>query len=537
MRVGLARLGFLASLLSVSAGRAWLLAVSQVWFLSLEVMLVIRTGQQYIDGIRSPREVYVGGERIEDVTKYPAFRKPIASYARLYDMKHDPQYTDVLSYAGDDGDRYDISYLLPKSKEELKAKGRAYHTYSRASYGCLGRSPEFMAALIAGMWESTDWFEQWGDGGGSERVSNYVRYVRDNDLFLTHALGNPQSDRSKLSHQQANPFIHLRVKEETAEGLIIRGAKQLATAAPMTDEILVFPNGRQFGPGDEQYCLCFAVPTSTPGVKIICREPLVPDDSRNVYDHPVASRFEEIDALIVFDDVLVPWDRVFFYNSLQAANSMRFMTGVAAFSGHASIHRAVVRAGLTVATGMRMCNSVKTDQFPNVGELLGRMAAMYQASSALLYVAENEPRITETGTYWVNGDALTSAGLLFPDFYTSMLEVIKRTGAAGLMLTPTAGEFSGDVAEFADTYFAGADDMPGSDRVQIAKLAWDLAGDSVGMRMAHYERFYIGEPMFVASFFSRSADISEGQEMFQEIIAEGKAYLDGLRDGAASAAE
>ncbi|MFB6395866.1 4-hydroxyphenylacetate 3-hydroxylase family protein [Polymorphospora lycopeni] len=484
---------------------------------------MIRTGKQYIEGLRTPREVYVGGERVADVTTYPAFRKPIESYARLYDMKHDSRYTDILTYSEEPGgERYDISFLVPKSKEELKAKGRAYRTYSRASYGCLGRGPEFMAALIAGMWESTEWFEQWGEGG-AQKVADYVRYVRDNDLFLTHALGNPQSDRSKPSHQQANPFIHLRVKEETPEGLVIRGAKQLATAAPVTDEILVFPNGRQFGPGDDAYALCFAVPTATPGVKIICREPLVPDDRRNVYDHPLSSRFEEMDALVVFDDVLVPWDRVFFHNSLAAANNMRFMTGVAAFSGHLSIHRATVRAALTVVTAMKLCASVRTDVFPNVGELLGKLAAMYKAQESLLFRCEEEPRITDTGTYWCNGDAMSASGLLFPDFYTTMLEVIKRTGAAGLMLTPTLGEFSGDIGELANTYFAGAEDMPGVDRVQVAKLAWDLAGDAVGQRLAHYERFYIGEPMFVSSFYARSVDMSLGRELFDEIIAEGRA--------------
>lgn len=489
---------------------------------------MIRTGQQYIDALSKPREVYVGGQRVTDVTKYPAFRKPIESYARLYDMKHDPDLQDVLTYLDEDGERHDISFLVPKSKDELKAKGRAYRMYAESSYGCLGRGPEFMSALIAGMWESTDWFSQWG-AENARRVYNYVRYVRDNDLFLTHALGNPQSDRSKPSHKQADPFIHLRVKEETPEGLVIRGAKQLATAAPVTDEILVFPNGRQFGPGDEAYCLCFAIPTSTPGVKIICREPLVPDDSRTVYDHPLSSRYEEMDALVVFDDVLVPWDRVFFHNSLEAANNMRFMTGVAAFSGHLSIHRATVRAALTVVTAMKLCASVKTDVFPNVGELLGKIAAQYKAQESLLFRCEEEPRVTETGTYWPNGDAMSAAGLLFPDFYGSMIEVIRRTGAAGLMLTPTVQEFASEVGDLANTYFAGAEGMLGQDRVQIAKLAWDLAGDSVGMRLGHYERFYIGEPMFVASFYARSVDMQLGQRLFDRVIAEGQAELSALK--------
>ena len=496
---------------------------------------MIRTGADYVEGLRnSPREVYVGGEKVTHVLDYPPFRRPIESYAGLYDLKHDPSAQEILTYTEEPGgERYDVSFLVPKSGEELLAKGRAFRRFARLTYGCMGRGPEFMAALIAGLSESSDWFDQFHEGG-SENVANYCRYVKENDLFLTHALGNPQSDRSKQSHQQKNPFLHLRAKEETSEGLIIRGAKQLATAAPVTDEVLVFPNGRQFGPGDEAYALCFAVPTNTPGLKIICREPLVPTDDLSVFDHPLSARFEEIDALLVFDDVLVPWDRVFFYNSLEAANSMRFMTGVGVFSGHQSMHRAATRASLAVATAQAIVRSVKTDSFPNVSELIGRLIASYKAIEAIVYRAEHEPHVTETGTYWLNRDFQTAHGLLFPDFYVTMLEVIKRTSAAGLMLTPTAGEFVGEVGEFAETYFAGAD-MGGAERVQLGKLGWDLAGSAVGQRLAHYERFYLGEPMFVATFYSRSADLSEAQLLLDELLAEGTHALEARKAASVSA--
>jgi anthranilate 3-monooxygenase (FAD) / 4-hydroxyphenylacetate 3-monooxygenase len=495
---------------------------------------MIRTGAEYIEALASPREVYVGGEKVTQVLDYPPFRRPIESYAGLYDLKHDPAKQELLTYRDTpDGELFDISFLVPKSQEQLLAKGRAFRAYAHHTYGCMGRGPEFMAALIAGLSESADWFDQYHEGG-TANVADYCRYVKENDLFLTHALGNPQSDRSKQSHQQRNPFIHLRAKEETKEGLVIRGAKQLATAAPMTDEVLVFPNGRQFGPGDEAYALCFAIPADAPGLKVLCREPLVRTDELSLYDHPLSARYEEIDALLVFDDVLVPWDRVFFYNNLEAANNMRFMTGVAAFSGHQSVHRAAVRAALSVATAQAIVRSVKTDGFPNVGELIGRVIAGYKAIEALVYRAEHDPRITDTGTYWPNSDYQTAHGLLYPDLYLNMLEVIKRTSAAGLMLTPTADDFAGEVAEFAETYFAGAE-MGGSDRVQLAKLGWDLAGDSFGQRLAHYERFYIGEPMFVASFYSRSADISEGQLMLDELLAEGKAELDERKGASVSA--
>ena len=485
---------------------------------------MIRTGDQYIAGLETPREVYVGGERIEDVTKYPAFRRPLESYARLYDMKHTPEFQDDMTYA-EGGGRFDTSFLVPRTHGQLRAKGRAFKTFSEASYGCLGRGPESMAALVSGLVVSADWFDQF-EKNGAQKVIDYYNYVKDNDLFVTHALGNPQSDRSKPSHQQENPYLHLRIKEETPQGLIVRGAKQLATSAPFADEVLVFPNGRQFAPGDEAYCLCFSIPTSSPGLKLLCREPFIKEDGLNVYDQPFSSRYEEIDALLVFDDVLVPWDRVFFHSSKEAANNMRFMTAVGAFSGHLSIHRAIVRSGLTVAVAMALCDSVKTNVFPNVGEMLGRIAAMHKAAEALLFKAEEEPRVDEDGIYYLNSDALTAHGLLFPDFYTAMLETIKRTGAAGLMLTPTAGEFRGEVAEFANTYFAGAEGMPGEERVQIAKLAWDLAGGPIGMRLAHYERFYIGEPMFVASFFSKAVNLDDARRLLGRLVEEGRRYLD-----------
>jgi anthranilate 3-monooxygenase (FAD)/4-hydroxyphenylacetate 3-monooxygenase len=486
---------------------------------------VIRTGEQYMDALRAPREVYVGGERVEDVTTYAPFRKPIESYARLYDRKHNPEHQDVLSYVADDGERYDISFMVPKSKEDLKRKGRAFNNFSAASYGCLGRGPESMAALVAGLSESADWFEQWGEGHG-QKITDFCNHVRDNDLFVTHALGNPQSDRSKSSSEQDNPYLHLRMKEETPEGLIIRGAKQLATAAPFADEVLVFPNGRQFGPSDEAYAMCFAIPADTPGLKILCREPLITDDQLNVYDHPLSSRYEEIDALLVFDDVLVPWDRVFFHNNLFAANNMRFMTAVAAFSGHLSIHRAIVRSGLAVATAMALTESAGTNNFPNVGEIIGRITAMHKAAEALLFRCEEDPRVDENGTYYPNSDALTAHGLLFPDFYVATLEAIKRTGAAGLMLTPMAADFHGEAGDFAETYFAGVNGMTGSDRVQIGKLAWDLAGSPIGQRLAHYERFYIGEPMFVANFYSKLAQLDEGKNLLAQVIAEGKECME-----------
>lgn len=486
--------------------------------------MTIRTGKQFIEGLRSPREVYVNGKRIEDVTTYPAFRRPIEAIAKLYDLKHSPEFQEQLTYQHPTtGERYDISYLLPTSRTDLIRKRNAYKIFAKANYGSMGRSPEFMNAFATGLVASKKWF---GLGGKQyeENVQNYYEYVRNHDLFLTHALGTPQTDRSKASHQQQEEFLHLGIKEETSEGIIIRGAKQLATMAPLTDEIIIFPNGRQFSKGDEKYCVAFAIPVSTPGVKLLCRETLVPTDQRNTYDHPLSSRFEEIDAMVVCEDVLVPWNRVFFFKNLELANTSRESTDITAHCQHQSAVRAMVKAGLGVAIAKKITESVKTDAFPQVGERVGNIVAMMKTTESLLYAAEQLAIENNDGTWKANQDYLSSYSILFPKFDTQIADLIRSIGAAGLMLTPTLQDFFGEEGKTFNHYFAGAE-MDGISRVQIAKLAWDFIGDSNAQRVQHYERFHSGDPMFLAAGFSKRADVKEWLSMADQLLKEGTIAL------------
>jgi anthranilate 3-monooxygenase (FAD)/4-hydroxyphenylacetate 3-monooxygenase len=474
-------------------------------------------GKEFIEGLRKPREVYVNGEKITDVTTYPAFKRPIESVAKLYDLKHDPRYRDILTYQPEDGeDRCDITYLVPQSRDDLVRKREAYKVYTKASCGIFGRSPEFMNVMLTGMSTSYKWFDQFGDNFG-RNVLNYYKYVRDNDLFLTHALGQPQTDRSKASHEQKETFLHLGVKAETKEGIIVSGAKQLSTMGPLTDEILVFPNGRFFHHQDERYALAFAVPVSTPGVKFLCREPLVQDDQRNLYDHPLSSRFEEIDSLVVFDDVLIPWERVFFYKSVDAANRMR--AEVELDVSHLGAVRGMVKAGLAASIAVKMADSVKTNVFIQVREKIGKIIAMLRATEAIVYAAEQKAYVTGDGIWKPNREILDAHNILYHQYYETIVQLMKEIGAAGFMLTPTLEDFHGPAKELFNRFFRGAE-TDGFKRVQIAKLAWDFIGDSTAQRLLLYERYYTGEPMFYAAGFANRADLSEWMEMTDQLLAE-----------------
>ena len=259
------------------------------------------------------------GRKITNLYDEPIFRQPINEMARLFDLQHDPEYQDQITHICEEtGERVNNAYLNPRNGEDLQARRRLFEVWAEVTFGLMGRTPDFLGTVVTAM-ASNDWFfREYGEDRFGDNIINYYKYVRDNDLFLTHAIVNPQNDRSKSSAQQAHEDLHLGVIKETEEGLIVRGSKMLATLAPVTDEVLVY-SYPGFKPGDEKYAISFALPIETPGLKILCREE-TQNGERSTWDHPLASRFEEMDALLIFEDVLVPWDRVFINQNVEAGN-------------------------------------------------------------------------------------------------------------------------------------------------------------------------------------------------------------------------
>jgi aromatic ring hydroxylase len=408
----------------------------------------------------------------------------------------------------------------------LARKREAFKTIAKCSYGTMGRSPDYMNSYVTGLAIQSAYYGKYNPVF-QKRILDFYEYVKRNDIYMTHALGTPQIDRSKKSSEQRDPFLHLGVKEETSEGIIIRGAKQLATNAPIANELVVFPNGRAFGPGDERYCFAIAIPLSTPGLKIYCRQPLVEAERRNVYDHPLSSRFEESDALIIFEDVFVPWERVFFHNQLEIANNARSETSSGSPLYQQSAVRAYVKAGMAAAIAHKLADSVKTNVYPQVAERIGHVIALAKAAESMMIAAEQTARPNAEGIWSLNVDICGAMSILYPKFYSEMLDLIKKLGQAGLMLTPSAYDFVGPGADDYIRYFSGAE-MNGIDRAQIGKLAWDFVGDSFAQRLELYERNYAGDPMFYAAGYSKRANISEWLEMVDGLLAEGKQFLESI---------
>ncbi|GAA3239222.1 4-hydroxyphenylacetate 3-monooxygenase, oxygenase component [Pseudonocardia petroleophila] len=476
----------------------------------------VRTGAQYVENLQKhPREVWLRGKRVEDVTTHPALRRPIEQIAGLYDLQHDPELAPVLTGEGPDGSRVGRAFLPCRTPADLRARREAFRAWAEPTLGLMGRSPDFLNTTLMAFAESPGVFAELGPRF-ADNIRRYHEHVRDHDLFLTHALITPQVDRSKGSSEQQEQFLHMGVVSTSEEGLVVRGARMLATLAPMADELLVYslPGLR---PGDEKHAACFAVPIDAPGLRLISRTPF-DDGTRHPFDHPLSSHFEEADCLVVFDDVLVPWDRVFLHGDVGLANALYSATNLRQHTAHQTGVRGLVKLQFITGLAMKLSQSVKIDGFLHVQQKLGECIAAVEQAHALIVASEAEYETTDAGTVRPRFDALQTLRVLLATQYPKLVEVLQTLGAGGLLMMPSVEDFTSPVADDIARYYRGAD-LSAVDRIRLYKLAWDLCGDAFGQRAAQYERYYAGDPVRLLATNYLSYDKSECFRLVDRALA------------------
>jgi 4-hydroxyphenylacetate 3-monooxygenase len=253
-----------------------------------EKFMPARNAQQVIERFQEqPPALYHRGHLVEDITTEPGLKNGVYSLANLYDHQwahpEESLYTSPSS-----GEPVGITHMIPRSKEELRAIGKAMHLRAAYTQGMMGRMPDYLNRAIAAYAGSADFLTVQGERF-ADNMRNYHEYLRENDLSLTHTLINPQINRSVSAAQQADPFLAARVKEETDAGIVVRGARMLATL-PISDEIMVFPSTLlRSQEEDAPYAFGFAIANNTPGLKFQCRETV--DYGRSIYDHPLSARY------------------------------------------------------------------------------------------------------------------------------------------------------------------------------------------------------------------------------------------------------
>jgi len=476
--------------------------------------MALRTGKEYVSGLSDGREIWLAGEQVA-VAEHPALRPVIDSVAGLYDLQHDPAVQAEVSYQeAPGGPRYPIGYLIPRDREDLVTRRTGITCFAEACFGLMGRTPDNVATLVMAFASAAEFFSGHSPRFG-DNIRAYYQWCRENDPFIAIASANPQVDRSRGLDDLDDPLVPLKIVRETSDGLVVKGAKMTSTLAPVTDELLVFPIPG-YRKDEHAYTAGFAIPVNTPGLRIVCREPYAMS-GRNRFDHPL-SRFDEIDATCVFDDVLVPWDRVFFHGDPDAANSLIWATTGFQHQGHHGMIRGLAKAELMVAVAVRLAESTRSTAHLHVKEMLGEVLGLLDSARACLLLSEVDATRSRWGTFVPAASAVYTSRYQFPAACDRMAEVIRILGSGAIIAAPTAADLAPGLPHDVGRYFATGD-MTGPDRIGLLKLAWELSGDAFGQRQLLYERYYGGDPVRLAAAHYQTYDKQRLEDVLLRALA------------------
>ncbi|MCH8799369.1 MAG: 4-hydroxyphenylacetate 3-monooxygenase, oxygenase component [Chloroflexi bacterium] len=452
-----------------------------------------RTGKQYIEGLRDrPPNLYMNGKLVKDATKQPGLEGGIRTLARLYDLQHDPKVGPEMTYESPaTGDQVGISFLTPKTHEDLERRRLMMRNWARLTCGMMGRTPDFLNVSLMAMAAAGKYFGQ-NRPEFEKNIQDYYEFIREKDLVLTHTLVNIQRNRSSTGTGLDDSVdVALSVVNETDAGIIVHGARVLATL-PIADEIAVYPARSHRLPSGApgRTSFAFAIPCDAPGLKFQCRESF--DLERSSFDHPLGSRFEEMDALAFFDHVLVPWERVFLYGDVEMCNDMSLRTHQFLHSGHQVVTKNVVKCEFILGLANLMVKTLGSSEMPQVHNLIAEIIENLEITKALLRAAEVDAEVDEWGVMCPVDMPLMVARQQFINMYPRMGEILHLLGSSNLMALPTEADFEGPLAEDLNKYLE-TDFSSAKDRVRLFRLAWDTCCSAFGSRQILYERFFQGD--------------------------------------------
>src|ERR1700761_6640738 len=416
-----------------------------------------RTGAEFLERLAGARtHVEIQGETlIGGVATHPAFANVVSTYARLFDLQHDPEYRNILTYPSPTtGEAVATSFLVPRTAEDLVKRRQAFKVWAEESLGMLGRTGDYLNSALMALASAAEWFGQ-ADAAFSRNIAAYYEKVREEDLLCTHTLIPPQANRAVAASQQAGGALMAHVVREDDNGIVVRGARMLATIGPFADELLVFPSTVLRGtPEDKPYSFAFAVPVDAPGLTFITREPF--DYGRSHFDHPLGSRFDESDAVVIFEDVHVPYERCFVLGDPELCNGFYTATSAVAHMTHQVVARTTAKTEYMLGLVTLLTEAIGIGQFPHVQADLAEIITTLETLRAFGRAAEADAAVNSYGVLTPAWAPLNAARNLYPRLYQRFPEILRKLGASGLMATATAADITRGAASDIDTYLQAA---------------------------------------------------------------------------------
>lgn len=475
-----------------------------------------RTGEEHVRSLQDGRAVYLDGKRVEDVTTHPAFRNAVQSAASFYDFQGAPENIELMTFAPNGGDRrVSRAWQRSRSYEELVRRRKALQALARLSYGFMGRSPDHVASAITGQIMGIEVFEAY-DPKRARAYMDYYEYASSNDLFLTYVIINPQANRSKDWGEQDDELV-ARIVDEDSTGVTIRGGKMLGTSAIMANEVFV-ANLQPLKPGEEDLAFCCAVPMSASGLQVLSRKSYEAA-SVSRFDNPLSSCFDENDALMYFEDVKVPWDRVFVHRDVDMCRAQFHDTPGHIFQNYQAQIRLSVKLRFLVGMARKLVEAIGTIVIPSVAEQLGHLAAQANMIEAML--AGMEANGEFRGEWYVpNRSQLYAAQVLSQELYPKVVEKIRELAGGSLIMLPSSvDDFGNEKLRRIIRNTQRSDAMSPDERTKFLKACWDAIGSEFGSRHTQYEMFYAGAQFVTRGHSFRTYDWDGAKAMVDELLA------------------
>ena len=445
-----------------------------------------RTGAELLKGLRSPREIWLEEERVADVVEHPAFAGAARGLAAVFDLQH-AAADDCLYPDPETGEPINVSHMIPSSAAEIAQRHRGLRRIAEHTVGVMGRTPDYMNVTYAGFAGASHEWAEHGNERGAENLVTYQKFLRRNDISLTHTLIHPTTDKSKGDMPRLDNDVILHKVGETEHGIIVRGARILATLAPFADELAVYP-GQPLPEDGAKFALSFCIPMGTPGLRFLCRDSCA--GGRNRFNHPLSSRFDEQDAFVIFDDVEVPRDRIHIDGNVAVYNQV--MTR----SWHPNVmQQTMIRAQTKLEFAWALATAITEaigDRSPATTQLLGELWSYAMLAESAVRDAEARPSHFGNGVWCPDGQPLWALRAMMPTWMPRANEIIKLVGSHNLLATPSWRMLQDrQLRPLIDRYLRGADEMTAERRIRLFRLAWDYAGTALANRVELYERFYL----------------------------------------------
>ncbi len=494
----------------------------------------IKNAAEHLASLKDDRSVYLDGQLIDDVTTHHAFRNAVHSAADLYEFQADSKNADLMTFESPtNGRRVNRAWQMPTSYRELVKRREALVAWSEQHGGFMGRSPDHLASAVTGQLMGLEMFKA-HDEKRAQAYWDYYVYARDNDLFLTYVIINPQVDRGKAASELSEDPM-MKIVDEDGEGVTVRGAKMLGTSSIMANEIFV-AHLQPLKPDEEDYAISFAVPMGIKGLKVLSRKSYEQYAGAE-FDNPLASRYDENDALIYFDDVKVPWDRVFVHRDPDMCRRQFHETPGHIYQNYQAQIRLSVKLKFMVGLAREICATIGTDKMPPVAEQLGKLAAEAAAVENMLFGMEAKGAMQ--GDYFVpDRHAVYAAQSITQALYPRMVTAIRElAGGALIMLPSSVADFSdADISNIISSVQVSADGRDPIERVKLMKLAWDAIGSEFASRHTQYEMFYAGAQFVTRGHSFRTYDWAKASSLVSTITD--RYALDGkLKQSSNAAAE